>query len=85
MILQIVYYASIFTTVWAVMWTTQFAQLMSLRESAFTEPNDKQRWYIAFLTVFLVAPVAFFIWKTLLLETSSAGAKSDSASDEVRT
>lgn len=72
MISTIAFYVLIGFLIWAPIWATQFAQVMSLSESDFPDPQDKFRWYVAFLTVFLIAPVAFMVWKTIVLNARDA-------------
>ncbi|MCR9116426.1 MAG: hypothetical protein NXI22_05670 [bacterium] len=85
MILTILFYTLIGVLIWSVIWVTQFAHLMSLPSDVFPEPKDKTRWFIAFLTVFAVAPVAFFIWKTLVLNrrvtASGTSTRSEATND----
>ena len=53
--------------VFAIIWLSQFIQLMLLADSDFPGAYDKILWVAAFVCVFLLAPLAFMYWKPAYL------------------
>lgn len=49
------------------LWVYQFVQLMSFADTDFPGTHDKILWVVAFLTMFLFAPLAFLCWKIVYI------------------
>ena len=47
-----------------IFWVCQFIQMMLLSEADFPGKYDKCLWTAAFVIVLLLAPFAFFYWKS---------------------
>jgi hypothetical protein len=46
-----------------IFWICQFVQLMLLSEADFPGKYDKCLWTAAFILTFILAPLAFVVWK----------------------
>jgi hypothetical protein len=55
----------LFILVLLVFWIIQFAQLMAMRDDEFPGRFDKILWFIAFLTLNVVAASIFLSWKQI--------------------
>jgi hypothetical protein len=56
----------------AVLWIIAFAQLMGMSDAEFPGRYDKVLWVVAFALTFLLAPVAFWVWKYRILARLAA-------------
>jgi hypothetical protein len=57
----------LFVLVLLVFWIIQFAQLMAMRDDEFPGRFDKILWFIAFLTLNVVAASIFLSWKQIAM------------------
>ena len=46
----------------AVFWIMQFAKLMALDADCFPAQHDRYGWLAAFVLLWFLAPLAFFLW-----------------------
>ena len=61
----------LFVLVLLVFWIIQFAQLMAMRDEDFPGRFDKVLWFIAFLTLNVVAASIFLSWKQIQIASRS--------------
>ena len=61
----------LFALVLLVFWIIQFAQLMAMRDDEFPGRYDKILWFIAFLTLNVVAASIFLSWKQIQIASRS--------------
>jgi hypothetical protein len=57
----------LFILVLLVFWIIQFAQLMAMRDDEFPGRFDKILWFVAFLTLNVVAASIFLSWKQIAM------------------
>jgi hypothetical protein len=55
----------LFVLVLFVFWIIQFAQLMAMRDDEFPGRYDKILWFVAFLTLNVIAASIFLSWKQI--------------------